>query len=86
VKERLEPGELLGRVEDDRADATAIDGAIRHHLPAPALQQARRDFGIVEELVHDRVARQRGGAQAGEGGEHLRLSSRDSPRESDECW
>jgi hypothetical protein len=57
MQEGLEPRQLLGRIEDDRADLAAIHGACRDHLPAPALEQPVPHLRILQQLVDDGVAR-----------------------------
>jgi hypothetical protein len=80
VKQRLEPGELLGRIEDDRSHAAPVHGSAGDHLPTPPLQQLVPYGRVLEKVVDDGVRRQRRGAQAAKRSQRLRLPSGDPPR------
>jgi hypothetical protein len=59
VEQRLEPCELLGAIEHDRPDATAIDRSFGDHLPTPAVEESGPHVGVAQQLVDDRITGQR---------------------------
>ena len=61
----LEPRALGRRRERAPGDRRAVDGAAGRDLVAPARDDGVAHLGIRVELVHDRVGRERRGAEAG---------------------
>ena len=84
VQDGLQPAQLVGPLEDDLPHLCPVDSSAGTDLCAPALNQAVERRGLVEDLVRDRVGRERGGAKPPERGERLGLARGNRPRESDE--
>ena len=80
VQELLEPVELLAVMEDDLADACAV----ADRLFAPTLANRRAHVSVLrEEVVHERVGRQRGSPVARERRKCLALPCRDTAGDRD---
>src|SRR5438270_12181773 len=80
MEQLLEPIELTAVTEDDLADAHPVaDGVV-----TPAFRDGRPDLGVVgEQVVHDRVGRQRRRAVPRERCERLALPRRDASGDRD---
>ena len=85
VEHRLEPGELLGPLEDDRADALAVHLAVRPAPPRPSARPAAsRTSGEPSSSWTTASRGQRRRAEPREGGQRLRLAGGDRAGQADE--
>ena len=80
----LEPAELIRLIEDDLGDGSAVDLAAGEHRLSPALHKQVTYLVGSEQLVDDRVARERLRAEAVEGAKRLGLAGADASGQADE--
>ncbi len=86
VQDRLEPGQLVGVLEDDAGDPAPVEVSVLVGDPlAPALDQQRRDLIGGEQLVDDGVGGEGLGAELAEQPQRLGLARSDAAGQPDQC-